>query len=277
MHTRRPAVAGMFYPADAARLEAEVERHLDRASRRQRTTSPEDRDPKVLIVPHAGYDYSGPVAGTAFAWLSGLRHIERIVLIGPSHHHWFEGVATSAADCFETPLGPVTIDRSSVLEAEGSPGVHCLETAHEREHSLEVELPFLQLALPRFELVPLVFGEVQADVAGELLSSLWGGHETLIVVSSDLSHFLDYDSARRVDDETRRRIEAGRCDLEPQRACGYRSINAALWAAQRHDLGAPTTLDLRNSGDTAGGRDRVVGYGAWVLSPEGAAGAWSAK
>ncbi len=222
--------------------------------------------PKALIAPHAGYVYSGPVAASAFRRAALLRdRVRRVVLLGPSHFVPFEGLATSGAAAFATPLGRVEVDAGaeSLLDL---PFVVELARAHQREHSLEVELPFLQEVLDSFRIVPLVVGEAAAEEVGGALELLWGGDETLVVVSSDLSHYLDYDAATRVDAATGRAIEELRWDaIEPDHACGWAAIRGLLWAARRRGLVA-TTLDLRNSGDTAGPRDAVVGYGAWALA-----------
>lgn len=263
---RSPAVAGLFYPRERSELERAVADYLDQACGHHTGATVL---PKALIAPHAGYMYSGPVAGTAFLELGDLRdRIRRVVLIGPSHHIAFDGHALAGATRFETPLGSVAVDQeaeASILELES---VRVYPAAHAREHSLEVELPFLQRLLADFELVPIVVGDATAAEVADVLDRLWGGDETLIVVSSDLSHFLDYDEARRLDSETSRLIEAGsRTDLEPFRACGCRAINGLLWTAHRRGLSL-ATLDLRNSGDTAGPKDRVVGYGAYLLPRE---------
>lgn len=255
---RQPAVAGYFYPADPNLLTVKVEEHLSRAE-------PLDLCPKILIAPHAGYDYSGPTAGVAFRQLEGCRgSVTRVVLLGPSHHHWFAGIATTSADSYVTPLGEVPIDREAYRAIEDLPQIQQLDAAHSREHSLEVELPFLQRMLDDFSIVPLVLSDVTSREVAEVLDRLWGGEETLIVVSSDLSHYLPYDRAREIDSDTARRIEHEDSDLDATRACGYQSINGALDAAREHGLEV-RTLDLRNSGDTAGSRERVVGYGAFAL------------
>lgn len=256
---RLPAVAGRFYPADPGRLAELVAEYLEAASR----SGPA---PKLLIAPHAGYAYSGPIAGSAFAQLAPLRQrIRRVVLLGPSHHHWFSGIAMVDADVFATPAGDVPVDRTALEEVASLPQVQWLAAAHENEHSLEVELPFLQQVLEGFAIVPLVLGEVAAEDAARVLEPLWGGEETLIVVSSDLSHYHPYAEARALDADTASRIEGGRTDLDGLRACGYQSINAAMLVARQRGLSV-TTLDLRNSGDTAGPHDTVVGYGAWAAA-----------
>jgi hypothetical protein len=262
MTTRRPAVAGLFYPQDAGELARAVDGHLESA-RGPVLNAP----PKALIAPHAGYLYSGPVAGSAFAALRpAAQRIARVVLLGPSHFVPFSGLALDPAEAFLTPLGEIPIDREAVSRLRTRPRVEVLEAAHLREHSLEVELPFLQRVLEGFTLVPLVTGEITAEESGEILDELWGDNETLVVVSSDLSHYLDYESAEVVDEETARLVAAVEpTTLRPDQACGCHAINALLHVARRRGL-AGTILDLRSSGDTAGGRDQVVGYGAFAFA-----------
>jgi AmmeMemoRadiSam system protein B len=259
---RQPAVAGSFYPADPAELEASVNRYLDEVAGR-RTETP----PKALIVPHAGYIYSGPVAASAYATLRDLRStIDRVVLLGPSHRFALTGLAATEADAFLTPLGAVSVDQEALQRVAHLPQVRVVESAHTTEHSLEVQLPFLQRVLGRFSVVPLAAGNATSEEVAEVLDALWGGRETLIVVSSDLSHYYDYDTAQRLDAETTRAIE----DAEPEllgreSACGCVPIRGLLLAAERHQLRCQT-LDLRNSGDTSGPRSQVVGYGAYAFS-----------
>jgi AmmeMemoRadiSam system protein B len=257
---RRPAVAGAFYPDDPAELSAAVDGYLAGAPGGGEA-------PKALIAPHAGYVYSGPIAGSAYAALRTLRErIERVLLIGPAHRVALRGLAASGADAFSTPLGDVPVDRAAVDAACALPQVTQLEQAHALEHSLEVHLPFLQRALSRFSLVPLVAGDASADEVAQVLELLWGGAETLIVISSDLSHYYDYETARRLDGATTRAIEAlDPAGLSGESACGRVPIRGLLVAARHHGLRAHT-LDVRSSGDTAGTRDQVVGYGAYAFA-----------
>jgi hypothetical protein len=259
MTVRLPAVAGDFYPDDARRLQAAVRRYLPASS----AAGP---PPKAIIAPHAGYQYSGPVAGSAYALLAGAGGIiTRVVLAGPSHRVAFRGVAVPSASHFSTPLGDVPIDLDAVARIRALPQVTVLDSAHAREHSLEVHLPFLQVALGRFTLVPLVVGEASGEDVGQVLDALWGGPETLIVVSSDLSHYHEYATARRMDAATSAAIEALRGDaIGDSDACGCVPVRGLLWVAGRRRLTA-RTLDLRNSGDTGGRRDQVVGYGAYAI------------
>ncbi len=267
---RQPAVAGLFYPADPAQLRRQVETLMAAARSAPRPggalPGPEAR-PKALVAPHAGYQYSGPIAASAYARIaSGAARIRRVVLLGPAHRVPFRGIAYPAADRLLTPLGAVAVDREALAALFDLPQVRCLDGAFEGEHCLEVQLPFLQTLLQDFRVVPLLVGMAEPRQVAQVIDRLWGGEETLILVSSDLSHYLDYETAARIDRETSRAIE--RLDseaLDHDCACGATPLCALLLEAQRRGLAA-TTLDLRSSGDTAGPRDRVVGYGAYVLS-----------
>lgn len=267
---RNPAVAGMFYPAQPEVLLHDVRRMLESVS------APGGQPvPKAIIVPHAGYIYSGPIAASIYARLAPARRdISRVVLIGPSHHVAFRGVALSGAEAFTTPLGRIPIDQEGVRRALEVPGVGILDAAHAQEHSLEVQLPFLQAVLDRFSLVPMVAGDAPPELVAAVLEALWGGRETLIVISSDLSHYLDYASAQAMDAATRAAIE--HLDAGPigyHQACGRVGINGLLRVAKQRGIRVET-VDVRNSGDTAGQRDRVVGYGAWsFIEPQAEAGA----
>ena len=246
---RPAAVAGMFYPGEPRELRRTVDRMLLGADAELAAGVV----PKAIIAPHAGYPYSGPIAANAFEPFRGLAgRVERVVVIGPSHHVPFRGLALPEADSFDSPLGPVELDLEACESLLELPQVHVDAWPHAREHSLEVEVPFLQQVLGDFRLVPLVVGSAPPAQVAEALARVWGGDETRIVVSSDLSHFLDYDTARRVDRQTADEIVDLEASIEPQQACG--SAAARL-------------LDLRNSGDTAGDRSRVVGYGAFSFSP----------
>lgn len=261
--TRRPAVAGMFYPADAEGLQDMVQGLLG-------PLEAGGEAPKAVIAPHAGFIYSGPVAARAYRVLARARSvIRRIVLLGPSHRVAFDGLALSSARYFATPLGNVPVDQGAYGAIKALPQVHVLDAAHEMEHSLEVHLPFLQLALDDFHLVPIVVGEAAPGAVSEVLDRLWNGPQTRFVVSSDLSHYHDYQTARRLDEVTSQAIESLRFeDIGYDQACGRNPINGLLKLARAHGLKA-RILDQRNSGDTAGPRDRVVGYGAYALT-EGA-------
>ncbi|AGA32983.1 protein of unknown function DUF52 [Thioalkalivibrio nitratireducens DSM 14787] len=259
---REPAVAGLFYPDDPAALRREVRALMSGAT----APAPERPAPKALIAPHAGYRYSGPVAASAYAALgAAVAHIRRVVLLGPSHRVPFRGIAATGAGAYRTPLGAIPVDQAANASIRDLPGVVTLDLAHGPEHSLEVHLPFLQLLLDDFALVPLVVGDADPNQVTAVLERLWGGPETLIVVSSDLSHYHGYRTAQSLDAETCRAIESMREDmLTPDRACGCRPLAGLLRAGRAHGL-TVHTLDLRNSGDTAGPRTEVVGYGAWTL------------
>jgi AmmeMemoRadiSam system protein B len=253
---RPPAVAGTFYPRDPGELRAQVMRFLSA------TPAPPVRAPKALIAPHAGYVYSGQTAAASFGTLRAARAIERVVLIGPAHYVPFRGIAAPAAAAFATPLGSVPVDQ----EAIGDIGVVRDDRPHAPEHALEVELPFLQLLLPSFRIVPLVIGDAEPRAVAAVLRGLWGGAETLMVVSSDLSHYHDYETARRLDSGTAALIERGEwAEIGPDRACGCLAV-AGLLKEMGERGGHGRRLALCNSGDTAGPRDRVVGYGAWVFT-----------
>jgi len=260
--TVRPAaVAGRFYPAEAAALGQALDSLLaavpDRVGRCGR--------PKALIVPHAGYRYSGPVAASAYALLRPLRGgIVRVLLLGPVHRVPMRGLALPDARAFATPLGVVPIDAEAVGRLRALRQVVESRAAHSEEHSLEVQLPFLQKVLGEFALVPLAVGDATPEQVAEVIEALWGGPETLIVVSSDLSHHLPYAEAQRIDAETCAAIAGLGRSLGHDEACGGTPINGFVLAARRHGL-VPTLLDLRNSGDTAGDRGRVVGYASFVF------------
>lgn len=260
---RHPAVAGAFYPADPLQLRRMVEQFLGAAH----AAGPV---PKAIIAPHAGYIYSGAVAASAYARLLPARDaIRRVVLIGPSHRVPFHGLAITAADAYATPLGTVPIDRQTVARLAALPGVGLLDAAHGPEHSLEVHLPFLQVALADFTLVPIVAGQAPPDVVARVLDAAWGGPETLLVVSSDLSHYLEYPAAQALDARTCRAIETlDAAAIGQDQACGRIPVAGLLTLARARHLKAET-LDLRNSGDTAGPRNGgVVGYGAWAFVEE---------
>lgn len=255
---RRPAVAGMFYPGSPRELRSTVEELLREA--------PPDRGPgpKAVIAPHAGYIYSGPTAAISFQALAG-RPLERIVILGPAHRVPVRGLALPGADAFATPLGEVPVDAEAVGAVSDLPQVTTFPEAHAPEHSLEVELPFLQVLFPEARVLPIVVGDADGEEVAEVLDRVWGGAETAVVISSDLSHYLPYDTARRVDRETADEILALEGPLHSRQACGAYPINGLLVAARRRGM-VPRLLDLRNSGDTAGDRGRVVGYGAFAFS-----------
>ena len=261
MPTRQPAVAGSFYPDSPVVLKNMLSEFLHEA---KSTTGPA---PKAIIAPHAGYVYSGPIAASAYSLLLPVHdQIRKVVLLGPAHRVGFRGLAVSSADYFRTPLGDIELDREAIDQITGLPQVKVMDEAHAQEHSLEVHLPFLQMVLDDFKLIPFVVGDTNPEEVDEVLEQLWGGAETLIVISSDLSHYHDYLTAQEMDQQTSKAIEG----LHPEQihfddACGRNPVTGLLLAAKKHGLHA-TTLDLRNSGDTAGSRDQVVGYGAYIFN-----------
>lgn len=254
-NVRHAAVAGLFYPGKAHELAATVDALLAGAELR-------DRRPKALVVPHAGYEYSGAIAASAFAQIVPIaKQLERVVLLGPAHREYVVGIASVGAAELETPLGRLAVDDGALARIEHAPNAR----AHAFEHSLEVMLPFLQRIAPHVTVVPLLASEADPTVVGGAIAALWGGPETLIVISSDLSHYLPYDRARTRDAETALHIVRGEL-VDSDRACGAVAINGLTRAARQQRL-APELLDLRSSGDTAGDRDRVVGYGAFAYYP----------
>lgn len=257
---RHPAVAGLFYPADPNELRSSVAHYLTAAG--EGATSA----PKAIIVPHAGYQYSGPIAASAYACLAAHADaIRRVVLLGPAHRMPFRGIAYSDADTFLTPLGGIPVDRDAIERIADLPAVVHNEAAFEREHCLEVQLPFLQTLLRDFRILPLLVGDADGEAVAMVLDRLWGDDDTLILISSDLSHYHDYATAKAMDGATTRAI----ADLRPEgvgyeQACGRIPMQGLLLMAKRHGL-TPRVLDVRNSGDTAGPRDQVVGYGAYAF------------
>jgi len=256
---RQPAVAGTFYPADPGRLRAMIAGFLARVAAG-------GAPPRAIIAPHAGYAYSGLVAAAAYARLALARtRIRRVLLVGPSHRLAFRGLAVPEADAFATPLGRVPVDPEALAGLLELPFVRRLEAAHAREHSLEVQLPFLQAVLGEFTLVPLLVGEASPAEVAAALDRRWEPG-TAVVASSDLSHYLDQAAARRLDQASSDAIVALRPEaLDGERACGHLAVRGLLLAARRRGLRAEL-LDLRNSGDTAGGTGRVVGYGAYAFA-----------
>lgn len=258
---RAPAVAGRFYPGDRR----ELERHLAQLLGSAAHDAPERDAPKAIIAPHAGYIYSGPVAASAYALLAPARgHITRVVLLGPTHRVAVRGLALPGCTAFATPLGRIEIDAAAVEALGRLPQVTVSPQAHALEHSLEVHVPFLQVVLEKFTLVPLAVGHAGAQEVAEVLEVLWGGPETLVVVSSDLSHYLPYNDAQAVDRATATSILALATDLSHEQACGATPVTGLACVARRRGL-KPELIDLRNSGDTAGDRNRVVGYGAFAF------------
>lgn len=243
-------MAGMFYSADPVDLRQMVEEYMADVPTR------EGASPKAIIAPHAGYIYSGPIAASAYACVrpAGIR---RVVLFGPAHRVLLNGVGASSASAWRTPLGDVPV--------EAPPGLPVVDAAHAEEHSLEVQLPFMQVVLDDFTLIPLVVGRASKEDIADIIESLWGGDETLIVISSDLSHYENYKTANRLDSATSQAIVNLDSDgLDDGSACGRIPIRGLLYLTQQKGMRAEL-IDLRNSGDTAGSKDQVVGYGAYAF------------
>jgi AmmeMemoRadiSam system protein B/AmmeMemoRadiSam system protein A len=262
MHAIRPAaVAGTFYPGERDALSREVAAYLAEAHAGRHAPA----YPKALVVPHAGYIYSGGVAAQAYALLRPARGlVRRVVLLGPCHRVAVRGLALPAATAFDTPLGRVPIDAGAVQAIASLPQVGVSAATHAQEHALEVQLPFLQAVLGEFSLVPLVVGAASADEVAEVLDALWGGPETLIVISTDLSHHRRYEDARAIDARTVASILAFESGIDHEQACGATPLGGLLRAAKRRGMEGEL-LEACNSGDTAGGRDRVVGYAAFAF------------
>ena len=259
MNTRPPAVAGMFYPGNPAELMTTVDALLATAKQLNEPA------PKALIVPHAGYIYSGSTAGMAYANLAPIRQqIKRVVLLGPTHRVAVKGIAVPEASAFATPLGNIFLDLDAIAQLRDLPQIVFSDRVHAQEHSLEVQLPFLQRVLGDFKLVPLAVGEASPQTVADVLDRLWGGPETLIVISSDLSHFLNYSAAQQVDRNTCQHILQLAAQIQPQQACGAYPVNGLLLAAQQRGL-TPQLIHLCNSGDTAGDKNRVVGYASFAF------------
>lgn len=258
--TMRPAaVAGSFYPGNGVILQECVDTLLKQAR------AIPGQAPKALVVPHAGYIFSGGTAAEAYRLLQGAAQLpSRVVLLGPAHRVYLKGLALPSTDRFCTPLGAIPIDLTSIERALELPGVNLSDQAHELEHSLEVQLPFLQSVLEEFELVPVLVGDSDTDQVAAVIDALWGGPETVIIISTDLSHFQDYNSAAAHDRVTCERILQGDATLHGTDACGAAPLNGLLRSAHGSRL-QRKLLDRCNSGDTGGDRRRVVGYGAFAL------------
>jgi AmmeMemoRadiSam system protein B len=259
MLVRQAAVAGTFYPADPGELAGMVDQFLAEAKSNGGL-------PKASIAPHAGYIYSGPIAASVYAQLaSGKGTIQRVVLLGPAHRVALQGLAASSAQAFATPLGDVPVDQEALADILDLPQVSVWDEAHAFEHSLEVHLPFLQRIYDQFSIVPLVVGQASEQEVAEVLGLLWGGPETVVVISSDLSHFHDYKTAQHLDQVTAQAITDLNGELlQYESACGRNAIRGLLKVAKAHGLHG-RVVDLRNSGDTSSSRSRVVGYGAFVF------------
>ena len=258
--TRPAAIAGQFYPENPVELEQMVKSLLNDV---ENIPSPS----KAMIAPHAGLIYSGPVAATVYASLLAIKEkVNRVVLLGPSHRIYLKGLALSSTDHYATPLGKIEIDQDAYDSVRDLAQVTVTDAAHAQEHSLEIQLPFLQFVLRQFKLVPIVVGEAAPEEVAEVLEILWGDEETRIIISSDLSHFHDYETAKQIDLSTSKAIENLQLEsIGPQQACGCMPVRGLLQLARTKHLSVKT-LDLRNSGDTSGSKDRVVGYGAYAVN-----------
>ena len=261
---RPPAVAGNFYPAEPEALAALARGLLREASGRVDARS---GYPRALVVPHAAYQYSGAVAAAGYALLAGsAAPPRRVLLLGPAHFVPLRGLALPDVDALETPLGLVELDREGAEALLRLPQVALADAPHTGEHSIEVQLPFLQVVLGEFSVVPVVVGEIQAAGCAAAIAALWDAGDTSVVVSSDLSHYLGYAQAKRTDAATARAIESlDRDGIGADSACGARPLSGLLEFARERGLRA-RTVELGNSGDAGGGHDRVVGYGAFALS-----------
>ena len=256
---RQPAVSGAFYPAQPEQLQEMINGFLNKAEITAKV-------PKAMIVPHAGYIYSGEIAASAYTRLkAGADKIKRVVVVGPSHRVGFRGLAVSHAQFFNTPLGKIPLDMAAIEKLLTLPFVQYIDEAHFMEHSLEVQLPFLQTVLNDFTLIPIVAGDASAEQVAQVLELFYDDPETVVVISSDLSHYHDYATAQRLDKETSDKIEKLQYQqLEQESACGRVPVSGLLALAQKKSLQVKN-IDLRNSGDTAGDKKRVVGYGAYVI------------
>lgn len=259
-YVRAAAVAGSFYPADPG----ELRQQLDSLLPAMKVNS---KPPRAMILPHAGYIYSGPVAASGYARLGdNTATITRVALLGPTHRKFVRGLVLPSASAFSTPLGTIPLDNAALQQLQRLPQVTIDDEAHADEHCLEVHLPFLQKTLQEFTLIPVLVGEATAEEVAEAIELLWDSEETLLIVSSDLSHYLDYETATQLDLATSRSIESLAFEnIDHHAACGSNAVNGLLLYARRQHLHM-RTIDLRNSGDTAGPRDRVVGYGAYILT-----------
>lgn len=256
MLIRKPAVAGMFYPRNPKELKEMLKEMLAKANA-------DLPIPKAIIAPHAGYIYSGPIAASAYTCLAKTNKINKVVLLGPAHRYPFKGLALPKADIFSTPLGDIKIDKDSFPKLLELEQVNIIPEAHAQEHSLEVQLPFLQTILSSFTLIPLVVGMSNPEEIAEVLEQLWDGEETLIVISSDLSHYHEYSAAEKLDKATTTAILNLDIDkLSHEAACGCTPIQGLLKVAKQKHLQIEL-IDLKSSGDTAGDKDHVVGYGAF--------------
>lgn len=257
MTVREPAVAGIFYPGERFVLQKTVQELLDQAPQFRPT-------PKAIVVPHAGFIYSGSIAASAYASLINEKDsIKKIVILGPAHTLFFKGIAYDSAEQFASPLGTIDQDQELLAKITDLPFVYRLPEAHKKEHSLEVQFPFCQVLFSKFTVLPLIVGETHPEQVAQLIERIWGNDDTLLIISSDLSHYLPYEIAQRLDHKTCFAIDTlNEESLAHEGACGYYPLRGFLhFARQKQLLGR--LLDLRNSGDTAGEKDKVVGYASY--------------
>lgn len=261
MHSIRPAaVAGSFYPADRNQLDSDIEYYLTHCHQTEFTQA------KAFIVPHAGIQYSGIIAASVYSAIArSAQSFERVILMGPCHRVWIEGMAIPAVDSFESPLGNIPLDKNILQSISQFPDVQISDVAHQDEHSLEVQLPFLQKALQNFSLVPILVGEVDCESVAEMINFLWSLDDTLFLISSDLSHFHDYDTASKIDRQTTMKIINKDYHLiDHHMACGCTPIQGILSVAKSKHLPV-NCIKQCNSGDTAGDKSRVVGYASYAI------------
>lgn len=259
---RTPAVAGIFYSGDKSKLDIEIEHYLSTLNSRT------EFQPRILIVPHAGYVYSASTAAKAYVKIKKYSDkIKTVILLGPSHREAFNGIALSSADYFSTPLGKIALNKEILSQLALNPQFKFNDKAHKEEHSLEVQLPFLQKVLKNFKIVPLVYGNISPETIAEALSPLLKRSDVLLVVSADLSHYNNYQTAQAMDSQTAKLVEHNTPEIKEHMSCGATGINTALLLAKEQSL-RPTTLDLINSGDISGEKDKVVGYGAWSFQKD---------
>ncbi|MDR1693979.1 MAG: AmmeMemoRadiSam system protein B [Lactobacillaceae bacterium] len=259
--SRDPAVAGLFYSSDRERLDKDVEHYLKDGEKKS------SEQPKILIVPHAGYQYSGSVAAKAYSLLrSYADKIKKVIIVGPSHYEHLYGAAVPSYGSFRTPLGSINIDKNLLKQlVEKNELIKILDTAHKREHSIEVQLPFLQRVLKSFSIVPIAYGDIDSEQLAEALRPMLERKDTLIIISADLSHYYSYNRAKELDEHTAGQILNNDADIHEELSCGSIGINAALILSKENNL-YPETLDLRNSGDVTGDKSQVVGYGSWSFT-----------
>lgn len=260
MIIRPPAVAGTLYDADTQRLLAQVESWLNEGVAK---TTP--KTPKALVVPHSGYHYSGKTAAAAYRLLEPVYDsIRRVVILGNSHRDTINGFALPGVDVFKTPLGDVKVDPHAVQHLLNEPDVQELPEAHRLEHSIEVQLPFLQTVLEDFVIVPLIVGNNDPKRVAELLKPLWGAEETLIVISTGLSRKRPQSEARSQDAHSAERIRKMKIDFSYPEACGFNALNGFLYLAKEKHLDSKC-LALSTSADTNGLKDRVRGFGSFAF------------